>query len=1576
MRKRYLAALTALVMLITAIPAGSGTFASEIESTPAPSMTLLDTVEATPAISAAPAAQETAQPSDAPAAKTDDAAVTPAGDTDAQSSHAPAVQTDDAASTPAGDTDAQSSHAPAVQTDDAASTPAGDTDAQPSDAPAVQTDDAASTPAGEGDVQPTDAPAVTAAPVEAPVFEIRKDVLVRYHGEDRKVVIPKGVREIGKDAFRDNERLEKVVLGEDVEVIGERAFAGCTELETVIINDKLAEIKSKAFEDCRKLDPTFAADVEKVAGSAFKGCLKPATEPSEEPTDEPTTEPSEEPTEEPTAEPVGEPTDSPAGEPTTEPEPATPSDMTDSLPTLEPDPTEEPADEDPATDTDLPADDNLATDTDLPEDDYLCGRVEHTHDAACFGEDGALCCGLEEHVHTADCLVYPLTLSLSGDALFVYANEEPAVFRADIAGGRAPYTLQVGGEILPLGEDSSASAVEAAPSPVDSEGVFSFLYAPVSGGMHCLTVTVTDAEGRTASAEAVLPVSIRTNETDADWRATFAQAQLTGDPRADVIAIARTQLGYTASRTDFTVQPGGDWMHYSRYGAWYGSPYINWCAAFAGFCLHYAGVTDVPFHSNCGEWLDLLQAQGLYRPADAYFPMPGDVVFIDHDGNGVPNHIGLVEAVTVTRTGDEAGFRFTLSTIEGNREGQVGCFSYDASDATILGYGQIAGSVGDGFTAVIEALIAYDAAQAFTGSEEAAAGLVFQRLQAALDAGLLSEEDYTALWMRLGMMLYGDVAERAEGTNWMRLRSSGWFNAYSAYANVTEETQASDAPMAASYALRAAALSADEPSAQAEATPAPSDVQVNNRGGSNTSADGAVSVSKTIAGTDLENVFDITLQVQTSMKIEEITSEPDMAVVIVMDISNTMNDNFGGVTRYAAAMTAAESFLDQFAASNSLGISKVGYVAFNTNAHEIFGLSSCTSQSQANSLKNTMRTQTGSIINAAGYAASHSRFTNVEAGLAMANDMLSGVSNKNKYIIFLSDGFPTTYIRSGYSGYDPYDSTGRFYDHVLNKPCLYGTSYSDEAAIRARNKAAAIKASGTTIFSIGVDVAGQTIQTYITQSEKASAHSVVDHTGTTYEIGDASSTEAYKNWLRNSIGSGYYYDSTNTEGLKNAYKDIFAEIKHKNETGAMADWVASDPLPVSNDVKNVEFIGFYGKNPPSLVTGDLSGTHAAGGENTASFSTAENAISWNLKKSGYTSVTSGDTTTYTYQLVYRVRLTNESGTFVEGTIYPTNGTTTLRYRTVETVNGNQTVSAPKTVNFPIPLVKGYLSELRFTKVDQRGDPLAGVTFTLAHDTTACSACRGDGTPVDVPDMTATSDTYGMVSFSHIPSGHVYTLTEDKPAGAVSGAGPFRVTVAYDQITVDPAITNGTVANRLTTLTVSKEVRGSDELKDDPFDFTLTLSHGTASVDGVYRAFYTAAGTDTASTITVADGKATFTLTHGQQMTIYGLPVGTLWRVTEDTPGYKVTVNGTSGVTANGTLTKDASVAYVNQSMARLPETGGPGRTLYTWAGIMLCMLSVLLYKLLKRRMGMSISPDALTETEHSGIPETRYPRKN
>ena len=690
--------------------------------------------------------------------------------------------------------------------------------------------------------------------------------------------------------------------------------------------------------------------------------------------------------------------------------------------------------------------------------------------------------------------------------------------------------------------------------------------------------------------------------------------------------------------------------------------------------------------------------------------------------------------------------------------------------------------------------------ESFSGSDEGkcvAAEKLLKRLQEAHQLGQLSDERFTELYERAFTALYGDVntiAEAAEGTNWILLRDSGWFNAYSSYTESNYAESAYEQTAAASYSRALLANAADAASNDMDgATPAqPSDVQVTERGGTNTSDDGAVSVSKTISGTNLENVFDITLQVQTSMNVAEISKEPDMAVVIVMDISNTMNSNFGGVTRYAAAMTAAENFLDQFAANNSLGISKVGYVAFNTDAHQIFGLQPCSTTKQANDLKNTMRTQTGSIINAEGYNAAHSRFTNVEAGLAMASDMLNGVTNKNKFIIFLSDGFPTTYISSDYSGYDPYDSTGRFYDHVLNKKCLYGTSYSDEAAIRAREKAAAIKASGTTIFSIGVDVAGQTIQQYITQSENANGFSVVDRTGTTYEIGDASSTEAYKNWLRNSIGSGYYYDSTDSAGLTSAYHQIFEQIKKQVATGAVPDWVASDPLPTVNGVaKTVEFIGLYDKTQ-NLVSGELEGKHEENGENTAAYQSGSPAIRWDLKQSGYQTQTSSGTTTYTYPLTYRVRLENERNSFVEGTIYPTNDTTTLQYRTMERTDGNLTVSDPKTVEFPIPSVHGYLAELTFAKRDNRENPLSGAEFTLQHDTQNCKICRGDGTAVKITDQTATSGGDGAVSFTNIPSGHSYTLTETKvPDGYSSDGSQYQVMVAYDNVTVTVTTVGGT-----------------------------------------------------------------------------------------------------------------------------------------------------------------------------------------
>ena len=606
-----------------------------------------------------------------------------------------------------------------------------------------------------------------------------------------------------------------------------------------------------------------------------------------------------------------------------------------------------------------------------------------------------------------------------------------------------------------------------------------------------------------------------------------------------------------------------------------------------------------------------------------------------------------------------------------------------------------------------------------------------------------------------------------------------------------------------------------------------SDSQINDGGGRIISADKKVITTKTINGTSEENVFDITLTVQTQTDIQTFLSEPDMAVVIVMDISNTMNSKYpsGSTTsRYDAAVVAAESFMKQFANETS-GLSKIGFVAFNTHAHDIISLQPCTTNN-VNSLISEMKTDTRAIIKATGYADSHERFTNVEAGLKRGYDMLKNSGNANQYIIFLSDGFPTTYLKdnsdtsTSYEGYDPYTSSGTkgadgvFYDYVTGYYCSAGTSYSDKASIRARVMANKIKNAGTKIFSIGVDVGGQKISGY-----EMSGLSVIDRTSTTYEIGSASSTSAYTNWLKNSIGSGYYYDSTNQTEINNAFTQIFSEIRQLNQQSTKTIWTATDPMPVYDDYPSVVgFIHFYDKDGDPLLNPsdpeNITGIHEENGENTANHT--DNIVYWDLKKSGYTTTKDPDNssiTYYHYSLKYRVRLVNEKDAindpFIEGTVYQTNGEAYLEYRNITTNNDIQQISDLKTVSFSKPAVHGYLSGFGFTKANALGIALPGAEFTLRHDDGACTLCHGDGTAITDSDahdsnyktdhfahrigpFVSVSDENGYVSFTNIPSGHIYTLTETVvPPGYVPSKNSYSVTVAYDELTVTETLPDGT-----------------------------------------------------------------------------------------------------------------------------------------------------------------------------------------
>ena len=164
-------------------------------------------------------------------------------------------------------------------------------------------------------------------------------------------------------------------------------------------------------------------------------------------------------------------------------------------------------------------------------------------------------------------------------------------------------------------------------------------------------------------------------ETAEQWEQTFAGLTLTGNWRQDTLAIAETQLGYAESTKNYVVaEDGGTVKGYTRYGAWCGEPYGDWNVMFLTFCLHYAGVEDVPPDRDCGGWVT--SWADAFEPAQSHTPAAGDLVLFDRDGDGTADRAGLVAQIT------DSGF----AAMEGDAEDAVRLLTYGTDDPGILGY--------------------------------------------------------------------------------------------------------------------------------------------------------------------------------------------------------------------------------------------------------------------------------------------------------------------------------------------------------------------------------------------------------------------------------------------------------------------------------------------------------------------------------------------------------------------------------------------------------------------------------------------------------------------------------------------------------------------------------------------------------------------------------------------------------------------------------------------------------------------------------------------------------------------------
>lgn len=567
--------------------------------------------------------------------------------------------------------------------------------------------------------------------------------------------------------------------------------------------------------------------------------------------------------------------------------------------------------------------------------------------------------------------------------------------------------------------------------------------------------------------------------------------------------------------------------------------------------------------------------------------------------------------------------------------------------------------------------------------------------------------------------------------------------------------------------------------------------QIAYRGGTTGNNDG-VEVSKVITPTDKENYFEITLTAKTRETNSISISKQETDVVIVMDISNTMNDKPGtssvpkdNNTRIHAAQEAAKSFTEKYCSYNSENgyKGKLSVVTFNTNADTVIPLTDAT-----NSTKKNLKAKIDGIAPKGkisytyktldDYAVSGDRFTNIEAGLRLAGNILGKSKAANKIVVLITDGFPTTYIKSSansltkISGYNPYTPSGKygvdgvFYDPLTKRHCDYGTNYSDKAATKAQNISAKLKEKGISVFSIGVDVGGQSIGKYVENGVGKNFSTVDCYSESTrkllgltdYVIG--SGKNSYVNWLGKTIAGGKafdgivpYADGNNSGDLNKAFDNIYSAVVSTNQKSNNNDLVVTDPMG-----PEIEFIDW---------------SNEADG-NEKNFLDASETINWNLMKSTCKTDTKNGVTTYTYSLTYKVRLENEKQGFDPDATYTANGKTTLKYKVIET--GKQPTE--KSIDFLLPTIKGYLADFSFNKKGSDGKALSGAEFVIHHDSNCCN--------VNINDVTVKSDGNGIVSFSNIPSGHKYTLKEAKSVAGYYIADTqktYTVDVAYGTVKI-------------------------------------------------------------------------------------------------------------------------------------------------------------------------------------------------
>lgn len=132
-----------------------------------------------------------------------------------------------------------------------------------------------------------------------------------------------------------------------------------------------------------------------------------------------------------------------------------------------------------------------------------------------------------------------------------------------------------------------------------------------------------------------------------------------------IVEVALTQVGNEGGKT---------------YWSWYGyDEYVVWCACFVSWCAEQCGYINegvIPKFSYCPTGADWFKMKNQWKDRD-YEPTAGNIIFFDWEGDGISDHVGIVEKC-------EGGIVYT---VEGNSGNAVKQKQYRIGSSSIYGYG-------------------------------------------------------------------------------------------------------------------------------------------------------------------------------------------------------------------------------------------------------------------------------------------------------------------------------------------------------------------------------------------------------------------------------------------------------------------------------------------------------------------------------------------------------------------------------------------------------------------------------------------------------------------------------------------------------------------------------------------------------------------------------------------------------------------------------------------------------------------------------------------------------------------------